>query len=73
MRLISSRKLDEVEALLERMTAVKRWLEAGQGCGCATPAECTLFPATGEDRAEADLALRVVQVTGTSCRRASAA
>ena len=56
------------------MTAVKGWLEAAQGCGCATPAECSLFPASGEDRADADadLALRVVQVTGKSCRRASA-
>ena len=73
MRLLSSRKLGEVEALLERMTAVKGWLEAAQACGCATPAECALFPATGEDRADADAALRVVQVTGKSCRRAPAA
>src|SRR5438132_9395588 len=43
MRSLSSRKLDEVEALLERTKAMKGWLEAAQECGCATPAECALF------------------------------
>ena len=69
MRLLSSQKLGEVEALLERTTAMKGWLEVAQECGCATPAECALFPAPGEERAGGDLALRVVLVGGTDCRR----
>src|SRR5215218_578887 len=49
MRSLSSRKLDEVEALLERTKAMKGWLEVAKECGCATPAECALFPAPGEE------------------------
>ena len=40
MRALSSRKLEEVEALLERTRAMKGWLEVAQECGCATPEEC---------------------------------
>ena len=49
MRSLSSQKLGEVEALLERTKAMKGWLEVAQECGCATPAECALFPAPGEE------------------------
>jgi len=72
MRSLSSQKLGEVEALLERTKAMKGWLEVAQECGCATPAECALFPAPGEEPAAADLALRVVRVRGKDCRRPSA-
>src|SRR5688572_20770756 len=48
MRLLSDRKLTEVEALLERTNAMKSWLEIANSCTCATPAECALFPAPGE-------------------------
>ena len=71
MRALSSRKLGEVEALLERTKAMKGWLEAAQECGCATPDECALFPASGEGPG-GDLALRVVQVGSGNCRRPSA-
>ena len=69
MRSLSSRKLGEVEALLERTRAMKGWLEVAKECGCATPAECALFPASGEEVPDADLALRVVIVGGKDCRR----
>jgi MerR family redox-sensitive transcriptional activator SoxR len=69
MRSLSSRKLDEVEALLERTRAMKGWLEVAKQCGCATPAECALFAAPGEGPAAADLTLRLVKVAGTDCRR----
>jgi MerR family redox-sensitive transcriptional activator SoxR len=69
MRALSSQKLDEVEALLERTKAMKGWLEVAKQCGCATPAECALFPAPGEGPPDADLALRVVQVGAKDCRR----
>jgi MerR family transcriptional regulator, redox-sensitive transcriptional activator SoxR len=66
MRSLSTRKLDEVEALLERTRAMRGWLEVAKQCGCATPAECTLFAGPGE---EPDLALRLVRVAGKDCRR----
>ncbi|MCA1677841.1 MAG: MerR family transcriptional regulator [Actinobacteria bacterium] len=69
MRSLSIQKLDEVEALLERTKAMKGWLEVAKECGCATPAECALFPAPGEEPTDADLALRLVRVGGKDCRR----
>src|SRR5215213_6969362 len=70
MRSLSSRKLDEVEALLERTRAMKGWLEVAKECGCATPSECALFPEAGEGAADPELALRLVRVDGADCRRA---
>ena len=69
MRSLSTRKLDEVEALLERTKAMKGWLQVAKECGCATAAECALFPAPGEDPGDSDLALRVVRMGGKDCRR----
>jgi len=69
MRALSTEKLGEVEALLERTKAMKGWLEVAKECGCATPAECTLFPATGEDPPSIEGALRVIRVEGKGCRR----
>jgi MerR family redox-sensitive transcriptional activator SoxR len=69
MRALSARKLDEVEALLERTRAMKGWLEVAKECGCATPEECALFEAPGDAPVDADVALRLVKVAGTDCRR----
>ena len=69
MRPLSTQKLGEVEALLERTKAMKGWLEVAQECGCATPEECALFPAPGEEPLNPELALRVVRVEGKDCRR----
>ena len=69
MRSLSSQKLDEVEELLQRTKAMKGWLEVAKECGCASPSECALFAAPGEEPAEPDLALRVVTVAGKDCRR----
>lgn len=41
-------KPPEVEALIERATAMKGWLKVASECECATPEECALFPAPGE-------------------------
>jgi hypothetical protein len=48
---------------------MKGWLEVAKECGCATPAECALFAAPGEDGPSADSALRLVRVEGKDCRR----
>ena len=69
MRSLSSQKLDEVEALLERTKVMKGWLEVAKECGCETPEQCALFPAPGEEQADADLALALVHVQGGNCRR----
>ena len=69
MRSLSSRKLGEVEALLERTKAMKGWLEVAKECGCETPDECALFPAPGDEVTDIDLALTLVHVKGGDCRR----
>jgi len=61
MRSLSSKKLDEVEALLQRTRAMKGWLEVAAECGCASPAECALF-------ASPDAVPQIVQVDGSACR-----
>jgi len=69
MRSLSTAKLDEVEELLARTKAMKGWLEVAKECGCASPAECALFPAPGEQPRDPSLALQVVRVEGKDCRR----
>ena len=69
MRTLSTRKLDEVEALLERTKAMKGWLEVARECGCATPDECTLFSPAVDQRADTDVDLTLVHVQGADCRR----
>lgn len=72
MRSLSSQKLGEVEALLERTKAMKGWLEVAKECGCATPTECALFPAPDEQPPNVDLALQVIRIDGKDCRRPAA-
>jgi MerR family redox-sensitive transcriptional activator SoxR len=69
MRALSAKKLDEVEALLERTKAMKGWLQVAAECGCATPAECALFDAPEDGPGDPGLALRLVNVAGADCRR----
>jgi MerR family redox-sensitive transcriptional activator SoxR len=69
MRSLSTAKLDEVEELLERTKAMKGWLEVARECGCASPAECALFPAPGEETGDPTVALQLVRVEGRDCRR----
>jgi DNA-binding transcriptional MerR regulator len=68
MRSLSTQKLDEVEAILERTRAMKGWLELASDCGCSTPEECALFPAAGDSHPASDLAVRVLELDAT-CRR----
>jgi hypothetical protein len=48
---------------------MKGWLEVAKQCGCATPAECTLFPAPDESPVDPGLALELIRIEGTDCRR----
>ena len=69
IRVLSTKKLDEVEALLERTKAMKGWLEVAQECGCESPDECALFPEPGAEPIDPEVALTVVRVKGGDCRR----
>jgi MerR family transcriptional regulator, redox-sensitive transcriptional activator SoxR len=69
MRSLSTRKLDEVEALLERTKAMKGWLQVAQECGCLTPEECALFPTPREEPIDPDVALTLIRVKDGVCRR----
>src|SRR5215207_4856694 len=71
MRSLSSRKLEEVNALLERTKAMKGWLEVAKDCGCQTPDECLLFPPADETFVATEAALTIVHVKGRDCRRRS--
>lgn len=71
MQTLSRHKLVEVEALLARTQAMKGWLEVANTCGCASPDECALFPAPGEQAGDPDVVLKLVQVQGGECRRVS--
>ena len=71
IRTLSSRKLPEVQALIERAERMRGWLQTASQCTCSTPDECTLFPAPGELDAGGQVALNIVHVEGTACRRAT--
>jgi MerR family transcriptional regulator, redox-sensitive transcriptional activator SoxR len=43
IRALADRKLPEIEALIERAQAVKRWLEVASACDCSTVDVCGLF------------------------------
>lgn len=70
IRALSSRKLAEVNALLERTKAMKGWLEVAKDCGCQTPDECALFPSSEVTSVDTDRALTILHVSGKDCRRA---
>src|SRR5687768_8085415 len=43
IRELADRKIPDIEALIERAQAVKRWLEVAQHCDCASLDVCGLF------------------------------
>jgi MerR family transcriptional regulator, redox-sensitive transcriptional activator SoxR len=43
LRLVATRKLPELRALIERAELVGRWLEAAAGCACPSLDDCRLF------------------------------
>jgi MerR family redox-sensitive transcriptional activator SoxR len=55
LRHLSKRKLPELDALIERAEAMRRWLTVASSCGCESFEACTLFdePAAGNSTHEA--------------------
>jgi MerR family transcriptional regulator, redox-sensitive transcriptional activator SoxR len=43
IRSLADRKLPDIDALIERAQAVKRWLEVARACDCSTVDVCGLF------------------------------
>jgi len=43
LRELAERRLPEIDALIERATRVRAWLESATGCDCQTIDECALF------------------------------
>ena len=52
---LASRKLPEIERLIERAEAMRDWLKTAEGCGCQSVDECGLFDAEQVDLPAADL------------------
>lgn len=57
VRVLGARKLTELDALIERATAVRGWLQSATDCRCPTLADCGLFDAAPGD-ADRDGCLR---------------
>ncbi len=68
LQAVSSRKLPEVRALIERAERTRVWLEVAADCTCATQDECALFPEPGT--APEAVRLDILRVAGGGCRRA---
>jgi MerR family transcriptional regulator, redox-sensitive transcriptional activator SoxR len=62
IRALAQRKLPDIEALIERAQAVKRWLEVASACDCATVDVCGLFvdPTLAPPPTDAKLDVRYV-------------
>jgi MerR family transcriptional regulator, redox-sensitive transcriptional activator SoxR len=43
LRELAGQKLPEIDALIDRATRVRAWLEAATGCDCESVDECALF------------------------------
>lgn len=43
LRALAARRLGEIDALIERATRVRAWMELAATCGCERVDECALF------------------------------
>lgn len=46
LRALATRKLPEIDALIELAQARREWLTAASGCGCESLEDCALFAAS---------------------------
>ena len=67
LRELAERRLPEIDALIERATRVRAWLQAATHCGCERIDECALFddPALPDGRQARALAVAHVGVAPT--------
>lgn len=54
LRELAQRKLPEVQALIDRATAMQTWLASASGCSCPTLDVCDLFDARAAGHPAAD-------------------
>lgn len=69
IRELAARKLPEVDALIERATAMRAWLSTATGCRCESLDVCTLFAAGDERTPPADAAIPSLQISHSSPAR----
>lgn len=62
IRELAERKLPDIDALIERARAVKRWLEVAQSCDCSSVDVCGLFVDPTLAPPPGDVALTIRQV-----------
>jgi MerR family transcriptional regulator, redox-sensitive transcriptional activator SoxR len=64
IRGLAERKLPDIDALIERAQAVRRWLQLAQGCDCASVDVCELFidPTLAPPPDDASLSIRQIGV-----------
>jgi MerR family redox-sensitive transcriptional activator SoxR len=46
---LATRKLPEIDAVIERAQTMREWLVAASGCGCKTLEDCALFVPVDEN------------------------
>ena len=64
IRGLAERKLPDIDALIERAQAVRRWLQLAQGCDCASVDVCELFidPTLAPPPGDTSLSIRQIGV-----------
>ena len=67
IRQLAERKLPDIDALIERAQAVRRWLQTASACECSTVDVCGLFvdPKLASPPGEVKLAVRQIGVSGS--------
>ena len=66
IRELAGRKLPDIDALIERAQAVRRWLELAQHCDCASVDVCALFvdPTVAPPAGDMKLGIRQLRTRG---------
>jgi MerR family redox-sensitive transcriptional activator SoxR len=66
IRELAERKLPDIEALIERAEAVRRWLQVASACDCSSVDVCGLFvdPTLAPSPGEVKLTVRQIGVVG---------
>jgi MerR family transcriptional regulator, redox-sensitive transcriptional activator SoxR len=63
LRELATRKLPEIDALIERAQRVRGWLETATGCDCQSIDECALFDEVSSESHQTPFKLPVSRVT----------